>query len=291
MPRGEHDAHATAADPVQQFEIAEDPGHAVDGGRPEQTELTEELDLATQPLGMFWMCRAERGQGGRALAVCREGGGQQPLAFDLVRRQRGRRLVVMRGIAVHGGGRYRAAVPGTPPPDDVRTQTLRDQLLALRAFARAQMGAALLARESPSDVVQGVCEDLLRLRESEPAAVDPIGDIGRLRHLIRFKVQERQRYWRRQKRAREATEVEPDRQPAAARGPETMAILREWLIEMRRLVEALPARQRLAVQRFYLDGRTMRQVGEELECSEDAAKMLVARGMATLRERQGRRST
>ncbi|MBK8098978.1 MAG: sigma-70 family RNA polymerase sigma factor [Planctomycetes bacterium] len=180
-------------------------------------------------------------------------------------------------------------MPGTTPPDDLRTQTLRDQLLALRAFARAQMGAALLARESPSDVVQGVCEDLLRLRTGEPATAEPIADIGRLRHLIRFKVQERQRYWRRQKRNGDAADVEPDRQPAAARGPETMAILREWLIEMRRLVEALPARQRLAVQRFYLDGRSMGQVGDELECSEDAAKMLVARGMAALRERRRRR--
>lgn len=167
-----------------------------------------------------------------------------------------------------------------PSPSD---RGLRESLLALRAYARSRMSARLLAHESPSDIVQAVCEELLQSRH--PQRGDPAGDdVALLRSLVRYKILERNRYWSRQKRAAAAgTGGVPDHHPTGLRGPETNAVLREWLRDLRAGVEQLPPRQREAIRMFYLDGRSMVEVGTALGCSEDAAKMLVSRGMQALR--------
>jgi RNA polymerase sigma-70 factor (ECF subfamily) len=59
---------------------------------------------------------------------------------------------------------------------------------------------------------------------------------------------------------------------------------RERLAEIRRQVEALPQRQRLAVIMHKYQGMDYRQIAEVLKLSESATKSLLFRAYETLRE-------
>lgn len=89
----------------------------------------------------------------------------------------------------------------------------------------------------------------------------------------------------------EAVEVENDALPiqgsAGSVNPRSAAARSEILEHVNRAIAELPPRQRTAVMLFDVQGWSIRQIAEELECSEGAVKFNMFQGRRKLRELLG----
>lgn len=94
-------------------------------------------------------------------------------------------------------------------------------------------------------------------------------------------------WWRRNRREGEPRETPVEAFGAlvdAGTGPEDEAVRREEAAALGRALGELPEREREAIALRFAGGLKAREVGEVLDCSEGAAKMLVHRGVRRLRE-------
>ena len=182
---------------------------------------------------------------------------------------------------------------------------LQRYLPGLRLFLRARAGALVGARESESDLAQSVCREVLQRLEGgdfEYRGEAPFKQW--LYQAALFKIQDRRRYWLADKRAAER-DVPLDvlaagRSSAGAPGdvplpnrttPSEDAVLREELEAMRQAFERLPERYAHVLRCVHFEGRSHREVAEELGISEANSRMLLSRALARLaklRAEQGR---
>ena len=72
--------------------------------------------------------------------------------------------------------------------------------------------------------------------------------------------------------------------PVSTPSPETVALHRERVSEIKAAVDRLPPRQRRVIYAHFSGGLTYKQIAQEWELSEGAVKQLVHRALVTLRE-------
>lgn len=152
----------------------------------------------------------------------------------------------------------------------------------LLAFIRAQMPVSVSRRLAPEDLLQETLLEAARKLD----AFTPQGPASFYRWLVgiaRFKIAEALRAGRAKKRAMVgALEIDP---AASQTSPSGGAARAERAVHIQDALAALPERQAQAVRLRYLEGLSLAETAQSLDCSEGAVKALVARGLADLAER------
>lgn len=163
---------------------------------------------------------------------------------------------------------------------------LQEYLPRIRAYVRLRTGAALLAHESRSDLVQSICRDLLEnARRLHSTDID--GFQAWLFTTARRKLADRAEHWGAQKRA-EGREVETPADGellAACRGfftPSQQAGAREELARVERALGELPAERREVILLAKVLGLSRQEIGARLGRSEGAVRVLLTRALADL---------
>lgn len=149
----------------------------------------------------------------------------------------------------------------------------------LVAFIRSRMSDELAQRVSPEDVAQ---ETLLESSRKIDAFV-PQGGASFYRWLVgiaRNKVLEANRARLARKRSIEGP-LEIDL-GASQTSPSGRAMRAESAVQLHHALAALPERQAEAVRCRYLEGLSLAETAERLQCSEPAVKALVSRGLQDL---------
>ncbi|MCB9870511.1 MAG: sigma-70 family RNA polymerase sigma factor [Planctomycetes bacterium] len=162
----------------------------------------------------------------------------------------------------------------------------------LCAFVRIELGGALAARESVEDVVQSVCREVLHDVDRLEVRSEPQFRRFLLLEATR-KILARHRSLHRQCRdvRREhlagiaATGLLADY--ATFCTPSRVASAREEIERIEAALAELPERQRVAVSMVRMLGLSYPEAAEALECTEPAARALVARGLALLSAKLG----
>jgi len=152
----------------------------------------------------------------------------------------------------------------------------------LGAFIRSRMSDELAQRVSPEDVLQ---ETLLESSRKIDAFV-PEGSASFYRWLVgiaRNKVLEANRARLARKRSLEAP-LEIDLAHSQT-SPSGRAMRIESAAQLHHALAALPERQAEAVRCRYLEGLSLAETAERLQCSEPAVKALVSRGLLDLSQR------
>lgn len=181
----------------------------------------------------------------------------------------------------------RASGGGAVALDDL----LARHLPGLRTYVRRNVGPALLAKESSSDVVQSICREVLadagRFEYRGEAAFRAWLHQAALRKII-----DRQRYYRAEKRdaARESapagsTALTLDELAVLASSvhmPSRGAILNEEIERLERGFAKLSEADRSVLGLVYVEGLSHLQVAERLGCSEVNSRKLLSRALARL---------
>ncbi|MCB9876721.1 MAG: sigma-70 family RNA polymerase sigma factor [Planctomycetes bacterium] len=166
---------------------------------------------------------------------------------------------------------------------------LEQNVPALRAFVRANMGPGLRARESASDLVQSVCRDLLTHRQRFQ---HPSEEAFRawLFTTARRKVQNRARDLERQKRAADREVSGLQETALAALGPVyaritnpgDRALRNEEVERLEAAIGALPDEQREVVTLAHLVGLSRAEIARQLGKTEEGVRAMLHRAMARL---------
>ena len=146
-------------------------------------------------------------------------------------------------------------------------------------FIRAQLHGTAAGRVTAEDVLQEtLLESARKIAGFEPRA--PSSFYRWLVGIARFKLSEARRAQRAKKRALE----EPLNAPVAAEqtSPSRGAMRTERADQLHEAIAALPDRQAEAVRLRYLEGLTVAETSERLDCSDPATKALVSRGLLAL---------
>ena len=170
---------------------------------------------------------------------------------------------------------------------------------ALAGFVRRKAGD-LTAKESSSDLVQSVCREVL-----EGLAAGKFDYRGEeafrswLYDAALYKIQNRRRYWRAQRREG-AREVAAPRSDDSAQGqaelarstrtPSRDAVDREERGELAELLDELPERYRLVVELAHLEGCPHREIARRMDIGEEASRQLLNRALARLATLRARRA-
>lgn len=183
-----------------------------------------------------------------------------------------------------------------PQPAAGYEQLFARNLPALVAYLRARVGGALAARESISDLAQSVCREVL---EDQARLQFPNEESFRAYLFLQAsrKVIDRYRYHKMAMRdpAREVdlpTEAEAQEllsSFAQLITPSHAAGAREELDRVEQAVHDLPDNQREAVLLSRIGGISYPEIARQMGTSESAVRSLVARGLARLAARLGRR--
>lgn len=159
----------------------------------------------------------------------------------------------------------------------------------LHAFVRKQLGPAMLARESSSDVVQSVCREVLEdLREHKLEYQGEAAFKGWLYQAALHKIADRHRHHHAEKRGGGRERVaslsssEASLLAKALDSPSRNAAMREELERLAAAFEQLGEHERMVVHRVYLQGLSHARVAEELACTEEASRKTLSRALAKL---------
>jgi RNA polymerase sigma-70 factor (ECF subfamily) len=183
---------------------------------------------------------------------------------------------------------------GEAPPPSLESLFQR-HLPRLVAFIRARAGRAVALRESANDLAQSVCREVLADLEGFEYRGDEAFR-GYLFQQATRKILDRSRYLQRERRdvGREQASPPGDADAGALLEayatlctPSRHAAARDELQRIESAVAALPDAQREAVAMSRLMGLSYAEVAAALECSESAARGLVARGLAALTAKLG----
>jgi RNA polymerase sigma-70 factor (ECF subfamily) len=161
-------------------------------------------------------------------------------------------------------------VPGPKPSFD---ELYRDFFQRIYAFVRAQVGTTADAEDVTAQVFMRAYEAYGRY---EPRAATPA---AWLFQIARNGIRDHHRRLGRRERLFQAVANEP----AEAADPAALAEDRLRHAQLLELVARLPERQREAVALRH-SGLSFQEVGDLLDASEDAAKMLYHRALKALRE-------
>lgn len=182
----------------------------------------------------------------------------------------------------------------TPPPFDKRKvveEFLAEHHSQLLAFIRLRSGSMLRSRESPADLAQSVCREILqhqdRLRSPERAG---------FRHWLYTtaarKISNRVEHWRAQKR--DVGRVVPLddggelgemlRCYGSFYSPSAQMRTQEEMERIERAFDELPEDYRDVITLHRVAGLSIEEVAERLERSVGATRMLLFRALAQLAE-------
>lgn len=177
--------------------------------------------------------------------------------------------------------------PSTTPPGTWRREDLGELLKRyaprLERFAARRLPAELLRRESPCDIVQAVCVEVLR-------DFDTFDDHGAgevafrqwvFRSLIR-KLYDVRKFHRRARRdvAREA--APPTDLPQGSATPSRKVVARETGALVREALATLPAQYLEIIRLVQIEGLSAAEAGHRLGISTVAARSLMARALRQL---------
>jgi RNA polymerase sigma-70 factor (subfamily 1) len=168
---------------------------------------------------------------------------------------------------------------------------LEQHLPGLRAYVRLRCGPALRARESASDIVQSACRDVLENIER----FQWNGESGFKAWLYRTalrKIADRAEYWGAQKRdVQREVRLAAGSSPGDARlsdvyrsvgSPSGLAMGREAMERLEAAFDRLTEEEREVVVLARVVGLSHAEIGEQLGCSEGAARVRLFRALATL---------
>ncbi len=168
---------------------------------------------------------------------------------------------------------------------------LQRHLPGLRTYVRRNIGPALLAKESSSDVVQSVCREVLadvgRFEYRGEAAFRTWLYQAALRKII-----DRHRYYRAEKRdpAREvagpsSATMTPEELAVLAssiHAPSREAMMNEEIERLERGFSKLAEGDRRVIKLVYVEGLSHVEVAERLGCSEVNSRKMLSRALARL---------
>jgi RNA polymerase sigma-70 factor (subfamily 1) len=176
-----------------------------------------------------------------------------------------------------------AASRGEQPAIDELVQRF---LPRLQAYVRLRMGRALRQREGSQDLVQSVCRELVSHFDDFEYR-DEQQFLGWLFTTALRKVQERQRYHRREARSPDREVGGADETALAAvhwLTPSRAAIGRERLERVAAALEALPDDHREVIGLARIAGLSHREIAERMGRSEAATRKLLGRALLNLGE-------
>ena len=160
----------------------------------------------------------------------------------------------------------------------------------LRRFVRRRAGAALLSKESGSDLVQSVCRELLQGLADQRFAYRGEKEF---RHWLYgaalLKLEGRARHWRAERRdvARElpldgASDAGSRVGPADPATPSSHAAAGEEVELLHAALARLPERYREIVELAYVECLSHREIAARLSISETNSRALLSRAVARL---------
>lgn len=156
----------------------------------------------------------------------------------------------------------------------------------LRAFVRLRTGPRILARESPDDLVQSVCREVL----SDLSTIEYRGETAFKSWLFMAalrKVRDKGRHYTAEKRdvAREWAPVDDPQMCsgyASLMSPSRVAIGREDVVRLERAFDALPEDYREVITLARVLGLPRPEVAERLGKTPGATRTLLHRALARL---------
>lgn len=174
---------------------------------------------------------------------------------------------------------------------------LEQHLPGLQAFLRQRMGGACAAKESSADLAQSVCREVLQRLADGRLQYHSAAEFRQwLYNAALFKVQDRHKYWGRERRGA-GVEVPPvdgattDRRFRSLRTPSQDAILEEKLSRFEAALAELPPEQQRVVVLARIEGRSHREIAAELSITESHSRVLLARALARLARRCDERTS
>jgi RNA polymerase sigma-70 factor (subfamily 1) len=187
----------------------------------------------------------------------------------------------------------KAPAPGSGKRPEIE-RLLERHLSGLRAFVRLNAGPVLRAREGQSDLVQSVCREVLEGVGNFEYRGDSAFKLW-LFQTARRKIIDRARYWRRDKRAvgREvALDPHPKKNQSSGNSllqeyatfctPSQEAILHEEQGRIERAFAKLSPEHRKVITFARIVGLSHREIGEQMNRNEAAARQLLHRALAQL---------
>jgi RNA polymerase sigma-70 factor (ECF subfamily) len=153
----------------------------------------------------------------------------------------------------------------------------------LAGFIRVNMSAELRARVAPEDILQETLFEAARKLEAfEPQG--PAAFYSWLVEIARYKLAEARRAGRALKRAKQ-TPLDSGVDLGVTSTPSRHAERGERAEQLAAALERIDATRAEAVRLRYLEGLSVADAAERMDCSETALKSRVARGLSELADR------
>jgi RNA polymerase sigma factor (sigma-70 family) len=178
--------------------------------------------------------------------------------------------------------------PGEPEEVPVSDAWWAERLPRVREFVRRRLRPELARLESPTEIVQSACRELLE--EVRRSPVDGLTMQWRLARRALRKIVQKHRYHAARKRGGHLPPAlgAVDSVVGSTLGPLESLERDERAQALGRAMMRLPERYQRVIEAVHFDRRPHAEVGRELGCSEDASKMLLSRAMARLAEELAR---
>jgi RNA polymerase sigma-70 factor (ECF subfamily) len=167
-------------------------------------------------------------------------------------------------------------------------QLLEQHLPELRGFLHRHMGRELLAHESSADLVQSVCREVLERLADERVQYRTAAEFKQwLYNAAMFKIRNRLKYWGAARRDahQEVPVVDASQSQALFQSlwtPSQAASLKENLARFESALARLPGEQQQVIVLSKLEGRSHKEIAEQLGITESHSRVLLTRGLARL---------
>jgi len=164
-------------------------------------------------------------------------------------------------------------------PEHIDPDWWAQHLPRVRAFVKRRLRPELARLESPSDIVQSACRELLSDLDREAVLR---GGIAALRKII-----QKHRFHAAHKRNRGRTLLAGSAVDAvieSATDPLSRLVEGERAERLARAMQRLPERYQRIIEWVHFDRVSHAEVGRRIGKSEDACKMMLSRAMAKLAE-------
>lgn len=167
---------------------------------------------------------------------------------------------------------------------DARAELLVRYLPALRTFLRVRMGPALRGKETPEDLAQSVCREVLM----DLPAFEDRGEPAFRRWLFMTaarKIQDRATHYGREKRdSRRERPIEDGltAECASQLTPSRVAMGHEDVAQLTAALDTMPEEQRTIIAYARLLGMTHPEIARELRLTEGQVRGQLYRGLARL---------
>lgn len=164
---------------------------------------------------------------------------------------------------------------------------LREHLPAVEAFVRRHAGQIVRQRESPSDVAQSVCREVLeRLADGRVRLQGEAAFKSWLYRAAVLKMMARQRHWQAERRdpgRLRTPSAEAVSQPFVEHAtPSREAALLEAMERLAAALATLSESHRDAILLHHVEGLSHREIGQRLGLTESHSRVLLSRALARL---------